>query len=234
MIPHPPVSPPTQTARNWWFFAALTVTNRNKGFAERSSRSVRNLFLQLPRPLLHSHNPVFLRIPPESLSFSGSSPLHLLLLALRCPFWNFSLAPADGDLHHQFTGTPSTSLYKTVVSGVAVSPSRSSLHPSSSFLPFAFHEASLVASCSSCIVLGDSRLTSSIESTANDLHDSKREKVLLVRLLPCPSRTFRSLQPSCFISFILISSKCTFSAQVAAPPLIPSFPAPSSPQKICS
>ena len=102
MIPHTTTNANCQKLR---VFSLHRLSQRNLAFCGTlialgtkvlsSSSSYSVLFALLSR------NPVFLRIPPEILSSSGSELLHLLPTALRFPFWNFSLAPAHGDLHHQ-------------------------------------------------------------------------------------------------------------------------------------
>ena len=101
------------------------------------------------------------------LCFFGFHPDYFPFRALNFfTFFPWRVALPSGTFHlHPLMATFTTRVFgyplrstKTLVSGVSVSHSGSSLHPSSSFRLVAFHEASLVTSCSSCIFLGDSGL----------------------------------------------------------------------------
>ena len=106
----------------------------------------------------------FFGFHPNHFPFRSLSLLTLFTLALPFLFWGFfACACSRWPSPSGFTGTPSASLHQTMTSGVSVSPSGPSLHPS---LPAtAAHEASSVVSSLSCIFLEDPELTSSVPST---------------------------------------------------------------------
>ena len=90
------------------------------------------------------------------LCFFGFHPNYFPFRALNFfTFFPWRVALPSGTFHlHPLMATFATRVFgdpprstKTLVAGVSVSPSGSSLHPSSSFPLVAFHEASLVTSC---------------------------------------------------------------------------------------
>ena len=115
------------------------------------------------------------------LFFFGFHPNYFPLRALNFfTFFTWRVTLPSGIFHlHPLMSTFTTRVFgdplrstKTLVSGVSVSPSGSSLHPSS-FPLVAFHEASLVTSCSSCIFLGDSGLIYRVLLTPPRIHSDR-------------------------------------------------------------